>query len=204
MGNKAIFKIPVNKKRFMEVLKYRKTSIRKLGEAYNEIGRTEKTIRVCLDSGEMSPDLLDNIAKYLNIHPDYISGIYDQQAEKIEDDYLRMLFLKQIRPENYPYLLKEKNDILTPQAYNKFFKDILIMSNISLSQFNNLSVDKRIIFREEILVAILSVVNKYFSVNSLGNSIANELSYAESMVGDMDNYLAKLEGIVMDEPDFEV
>ena len=44
MGNKSAQKVPVNKERFMEILKLRNSSIRKLGEAYEEIERTEKTI----------------------------------------------------------------------------------------------------------------------------------------------------------------
>lgn len=35
-------KVPVNKQRFMEVLKLKNSSIRKLGDAYDEIQRTEK------------------------------------------------------------------------------------------------------------------------------------------------------------------
>lgn len=72
MANKAVQKVPVNKQRFFEVLKWRNCSIRKLGEAYEQIERTEKTIRRCLDAGEMPPDLLDRIAKYLNVHPNYL------------------------------------------------------------------------------------------------------------------------------------
>ena len=77
MANKAAQKVPVNKQRFFEVLKWRNCSIRKLGEAYEQIERTEKTIRRCLDAGEMPPDLLDRIAKYLDVHPNYLSGVYD-------------------------------------------------------------------------------------------------------------------------------
>lgn len=42
MANKAAQKVPVNKQRFFEVLKWRNCSIRKLGEAYEQIERTEK------------------------------------------------------------------------------------------------------------------------------------------------------------------
>ena len=55
----------------MEVLRLRNSSIRKLGEAYEEIERTEKTIRRCLNNGEMPPDLLNRIPKHIIDHPDY-------------------------------------------------------------------------------------------------------------------------------------
>ena len=42
MGNKATLKVHINKEHFLKVLHTKKCSIRQLGEAYNEIGRTEK------------------------------------------------------------------------------------------------------------------------------------------------------------------
>ena len=88
MANKETPKVPINRDRFFEVLKARGSSIRKLGGAYNEIQRTEKTIRRCLDEGKMPPDLLERIARFLNVHPDYLAGIYDEKADRIEDAYL--------------------------------------------------------------------------------------------------------------------
>ena len=127
MANKETPKVPINRDRFFEVLKARGSSIRKLGEAYNEIQRTEKTIRRCLDEGKMPPDLLERIARFLNVHPDYLAGIYDEKADRIEDAYLRHMYLKWVKPENYPYLLKAREDI----DYSRYFEDILTMNNIS-------------------------------------------------------------------------
>lgn len=202
MGNKKTSKIPVNKERFLEVLKQRNCSIRKLGEAYKEIQRTEKTIRRCLDEGEMPPDLLDNIAKYLNVHPDYLSGVYDQEADKIEDAYLRHLYRKRINPENYPYLLKAKSDI----DYTTYFEDILTMNNITLEQYRTLPPEERVLFRQELVVAILEVISRHFSHDSLGNDLSAELEYCESFVGDYDpfSYFANLEGIGLSEDDISI
>lgn len=108
MANKSSKKVSINKQRFLEVLKMRNCSIRKLGEAYEQIERTEKTIRRCLNNGEMPPDLLERIAKYLNVHPDYLSGVYDNAADRIEDKFLKALSKSFIKPERYPYLLKAK------------------------------------------------------------------------------------------------
>lgn len=102
MENKSSQKAPVNKEHFIEVLKLKNSSIRKLSEAYEEIKRTEKTIRRCLDNGEMPPDLLNRIAKYLNVHPDYLSGLYNNKADRIEDDFLRIMYRSSIKPEKYP------------------------------------------------------------------------------------------------------
>lgn len=115
MANRTLQKIPVNKGRFFEVLKLRKCSIRKLGEAYEQIGRTEKTIRRCLDDGKMPPDLLDRIAKYLNIHPDYLAGVYDDKLNRIEDKDSRA-FSNHLSSQKNIHISskKETNYIMSP------------------------------------------------------------------------------------------
>lgn len=202
MGNKKTSKVPVNKELFMEVLKLRNCSIRKLGEAYEEIQRTEKTIRRCLDEGEMPSDLLDNIAKYLDVHPDYLSGVYNQKADKNEDEYLRHLYRKSINPDKYPYLLKAKSDI----DYTNYFDNILTMNNITMEQYRTLPAEERVLFRQELVVAILQVISRHFSHDSLGNDLSAELEYCESFVGDFDpfSYFAELEGIGLSEDDISI
>lgn len=193
MGNKATKKVKINRDRFMEVLKERKCSIRKLGGAYSEVQRTEKTIRRYLRDGEMPPDLLDNIARYLNVHPDYLSGVYDEQADKIEDGILKKMFLTRVKPKNYPYLLKDKSDI----DYPHYFEEILKMNNITMDQFRTLPLVDRILFRQELTLAIFKVIAKHFSTDSLGNDTQEELEYLESLVDDFDpfSYFAELEGV---------
>ena len=198
MANRTLQKIPVNKGRFFEVLKLRKCSIRKLGEAYEQIGRTEKTIRRCLDDGKMPPDLLDRIAKYLNIHPDYLAGVYDDKLKRIEDKDSRDFFKSFIKPGKYPYILKERDEL----HYESYFENILIMSKISIEQFNTLPTEERILLRQEMDVSILEVIAKHFKKNSLGESISDELEYYRSNVGDFDPFsgYAYLEGIGLPDP----
>lgn len=202
MANQKTKKVPVNKQRFMEVLKLKNSSIRKLGDAYDEIQRTEKTIRRCLDEGTMPPDLLDNIARHLDVHPDYLSGVYDLKADRIENAYLRFLFRSSITPGKYPYLLKARSDI----DYNSYFENILNMNNVTMEQFRTLPPMERIMFRQEMVFAIIQVIAKYFSHDSLGNDMADELSYCEAFVNDFDpfSYFAELEGIGLSEDDIEL
>ena len=185
----------------MEVLRLRNSSIRKLGEAYEEIERTEKTIRRCLDNGEMPPDLLNRIAKHLNVHPNYLSGVYDDKADRIEDDFLRTMYRSFIKPEKYPYLLKAKSDI----EYTNYFENILTINDISMELFHTLPPEERILFRQEMAVAIMQVIAKHFTHDSFGNSTSETLAYYESYVGDRDpfSYFAELEGIGSTEPDLD-
>ena len=200
MANRETPKVPINRERFNEVLKTRNSSIRKLGEAYNEIQRTEKTIRRWLDKGEMPPDLLNRIARFLNVHPDYLAGVYDEKVDRIEDAYLRHMYLKSVKPENYPYLLKAAEDI----DYSHYFEDILTMNYISMEQFKTLDPIERVLFRQELVLAILEVIAKHFKVDSLGHDITDDLDYCRAFADDFDptSYFAELEGIAI-EDDYE-
>lgn len=138
---------------------------------------------------------------YLDVHPDYLSGVYDDQADRIEDDYLRTMSKSFIKPEKYPYLLKAKSDI----GYTAYFENILTMNDISMDLFHTLPPEKRVLFRQEMAVAILQVIAKYFTHDALGNDLADILAYYESGVGDFDpfSYYAELEGIGLPEPEFD-
>lgn len=197
MANKPTRKVPVNKEHFLEVLKFKNCSIRKLGEAYDKIERTEKTIRRCLNSGKMPADLLNKIAKFLDVHPDYLSGAYHEKADKIEDAYLRMLYRSSIKPEKHPYLLKLKSEI----GYKSYFENILTMNDISMEMFQALPPMERVMFRQKLVVAILRVITEHFTHDALGNDLSETLLYCESMVGDFDpfSYFANLESIGLSE-----
>ena len=183
------------------MLKLKNCSIRKLGEAYDEIERTEKTIRRCLDSSEMPPELLYRIAKFLDVHPDYLSGSYHKKDDEIEDAYLRVLFSSLIKPERYPYLLKAKSEI----GYTAYFENILTMNDISMGMFQTLPPTKRVVFRQKLVVAILRVITEYFTHDVFGNNLSEALLYCESMIGDSDpfSYFANLEGIGLSEDELD-
>lgn len=90
MANKKVPRVPFSRERFMQALGYRKSSIRKLGKI-PEIERDEKTIRRYLHNGEIPSSLLDRIGRYLDVHPDFLSGTYDEPIERIEDETVRMI-----------------------------------------------------------------------------------------------------------------
>lgn len=197
MANKPTLKVKVNKERFMKVLSEKNSSIRQLGKAYNEIQRTEKTIRLCLQNGEMPPDLLDNIARYLNVDPDYLAGVYDERANR-EESIIVQKWLKQIlTPERYPYILKAQRVL----DYSRHFNECLIMNSISIEQFKSLSPGERVQVRQEMALAIYRVIASHFPTDSLGKDTQDELLYLESAFASFDPFspFAEMEGIGIDE-----
>ena len=170
MANKKVAKVPFSRYRFTQALDYRKSSIRKLGKVA-EIERDEKTIRRCLHNGEIPPALLDRIGRYLDVHPDFLSGTYDRPIERIQDETVRMMLKAQIRVEDHPYFTKEQEDL----EYRDYFKSILTMHNISVAQFRSLNADKRTQLQLDIEQAIVGVIYKYFDYDAVGKPIYPEL-----------------------------
>jgi hypothetical protein len=197
MGNKAMATVPVSAERFMEVLKLRKSSIRRLGEEYEQIQRTERTIRRYIQKGEMPKDLLDRIAKYLDVTPEYLSGVYDKDAGKIKNDVMRHRSKSKIKPEKHPYLLKAKRDL----GYAAYFENILTMNDISMKHFKALPAKERVLFHQEMIAAIVGVIARHFSHDSLGNDMGDVLWYCESHIGDEEplSPFHKMEGIGVSE-----
>jgi len=77
------------------------------------------------------------------------------------------------------------------------------MNDISMELFKRLTPEERILFRQEMVVAILQVIANHFTHDSLGNDLKEQLSYCESFVGDFDpfSYFAELEGVGLPEND---
>ena len=112
---------------------------------------------------------------------------------------MRALSRSFIKPEKYPYLLKAKSEI----GYATYFENILTMNDITMELFHTLPPMERIVFRQEMIVAIIRVISMHFRNDALGNDLFETLSYCESMIGDFDpfSYFAELEGIGLSEDD---
>ncbi len=179
MANKIIQTVPVNRQHFLHVIKSKNSSIRKLGDAYGDIGRTEKTIRRYLKKGIMPPDLIDSIAKYLDVHPDYLTGI--QLKER-------------------PYLMRAKREV----DYSKYLEDTLLINDITMKQFLALEPFKREQMKREIAISTLKVLAKYFEKDALGNNMDDELDYWQAMLEDFDPFspFAESENLGIPEPNF--
>ena len=183
VANKITNKVPVSRKRFMEALKLRNSSIRKLGEAYDEIARTEKTIRRCLSQGEMSPDLLDRIGKHLDVEPDYISGKYDRDLDGITDDHIRAVLKSQLSARKHPYLAKQQAKKFDGKfLYDRYLENILIIHDISMHQFQSLAIKQQKSLQLDIERALTSVIAKYFTCDAKGREGLPNLQYWEAMI----------------------
>ena len=196
MSRNKIKKVEVNKEIFLYVLKQKNCSIRKLGDkGYKKVQRTEKQIRRYLNAGEMPVDVLYNIGKYLNVDPKFISGRIHSEINQISDEHVKRTLYNQLSLEKHPYPYES----YSIKDYPIFFNTLLNINNISEEDFKKLSFEDRVFFHQDISLAILNVIIKYFEYNSKGEDIFPQLQYAESVVNSKEvdpfSYFAQLEGI---------
>jgi hypothetical protein len=186
MGNKEKNKVYFDRKCFEEALKLRNSSIRKLGAVTGGVKWSEKTIRRALIDGQISPELLDDIAQHLDVDPEYLSGKYHRNAEKYKDPYIQASALYNLKAERYPYLLKQQREKIDDHfLYDRYLENILIIHNLSLKQFNNLTFEIRKKIQLELEESICRVLIKYFDKDAFGKELYPEIYRLQN---DIDNY----------------
>lgn len=156
--------VTIEKDFFMQTLKEKKSSIRKLGRN-EKIINSERTIRRALNAGEMSRDLLNSIAKELDVYPAFLSGeIYLSICSK-KDDVLRHAALSSLKINNYPYFMKEKDEYQI-----NFLKNVLMLYDISLTQYEHFPFERKIEFLRALDTAIVPVIAHFFIQDAYGNA----------------------------------
>lgn len=184
---KALF----DKNCVMEALHLRGNSIRKLDGAYG-FGWSSKSVERGLRDGEVSPELLDALGRYLNVEPDYLSGKYHRECEKVKNPFIKEIWMKSLKAEKYPYILKQqKTKVEGKFLYDKYIEYILIIHDISMEQFNNMEEETRRDFQIALEDAIAPLLIKFFPRNAFGKETWTEVYRLQS----------EIENYVMDEPE---
>lgn len=182
MANKKSKKEPFQWERFLAAKKRAKISITKLGSKDDGIGWSEKTIRRAKADGKISPEILEALAKRLDIDPDYLRGKYDHFYDLIADGFdekQREIYLKKmLDPGRYPYY-RGKNQI---KLYEGYMDGILMLHGISNRQYDELSPEKRKAFQIDIEKAVGTVIEKYFECDGRGQSGIPDLYSLEAQI----------------------
>lgn len=182
MANKKSKKEPFQWERFLAAKRRAKISITKLGSKDDGIGWSEKTIRRAKADGKISPEILEALAKRLDIDPDYLRGKYDHFYDLIADGFdekQREIYLKKmLDPGRYPYY-RGKNQI---KLYEGYMDGILMLHGISNRQYDELSPEKRKAFQIDIEKAVGTVIEKYFECDGRGQSGIPDLYSLEAQI----------------------
>ena len=193
MPKNKVQTVPVNKKVFMFILKKKNSSIRKLGAA-NEIDFTEKTIRRALNNGEMRPELVKQIAKYLNIESSLLTGDMVKKAFSAKNHVFREMFLNPLyHLDRFPYFIDEQREFRTVRQEGYFevggmtetMKRLLSLFEISYRQFEEMPFEQQYNFQHDLFEAMIPVMYKHFTENAYGDS---ESYSFEGILADLENY----------------
>lgn len=184
MPKNEIKKDTIDKEIFMKVLAYKKLSIRKLGNVVS-ISCTERTIRRSLSEKKMTPNLLDRIARYLDIDPSYLSGKYHREANLVENQDLKKHLLKRLNPHDYPYFRKVQDDQRKKPIID-FFERMFSLFDISYNQFSSLEIEKQFELQHDIFESIIPVLRKYFDEDGYGQK---GLPNIYKIIFDLENFI---------------
>ena len=193
MPKNKVQTVPINKKVFQYILREKKSSIRKLGAA-KEIAFTEKTIRRALNNGEMRPELVKQIAIYLNIDSTLLTGEMVKKAFSAKNQVFRKLYLSPLNHlDDFPYFREEQREFLTVKQYGLFetggmaetIKRLLSLFEVSFSQFEKMTFDQQYDFQYELFNAMIPIIRKHFKEDAYGNTDGYSF---ESIINDLENY----------------
>lgn len=191
-----IEEVDVDKKRFMSTLKAKNISIRKLTADY-DIQRSDKSIRTDLNRGKMPREALEQIARKINVEPDFLSGKIDRGFDKIGGDFARIA-KAQLHPDDYLFIKAQQQTI----GYKQHFKNTLTMCGITWEQYQSLSPLDRIYLRRKLALEEYRIIHEYFKTDAFGDDTHDKLSYYEMQFDDIDPEDLEAEGVVVDWPDW--
>ena len=155
----------INKSIFMELIRYKKSSIRQLGKL-KSIDCTERTIRRSLNEGLITYKFLDQIARQLDLDPELLSGKLHKHADSIDDPILKQLYLNTLSPDRHPYYKKIYSEqIKKPIA--DFLSSLLSFFKISYKQLNEFPFETQYQFQYDFF--------EYFKTDCYGNPLNENL-----------------------------
>ena len=162
--DKDIFKAVIAKKGF---------SIRSLGYDTNPAAPricTEKTIRRSFETGRMTTEIFEELAKYMDIDPRYLAGTREMKLR-----YRNLSrYLSNI---DYHPFSREAFDKLKQLRRDNWLSTYLSAFNISIEQLNEKPFDEQYEFEHALLIATSKLIYKYFKVDADGDPNMSEMQY---------------------------
>jgi len=148
---------------FKRVLEMRDTSMYALGRSKESggIGWNIRTIRRAVSEGAISPKLLNDLARALDVSPDYLAGKYSQtldypimQLEGVEEYWIEHY----LNPDRFPYDPDERE---RPDAYQHLL-DTLHVHGVRDDEYKKLDMRDRSRLEEKIDLAVTNVLKEWF------------------------------------------
>lgn len=189
---KSEIKKPINGEWMRSVINRRGYSLYSLGRPINQggIGKDIRTIRRAVSENKITPQLLDLIARAVNVHPDFLAGKYCWTLELPVMDYegVRDYWLENyLNPDHFPYILAEQQKL---GSYRQLL-NTLLMHGVTKEDFLEKSRPDRDKMADRLDLAVTRVLKQWFPSCYRGDAV----DYAEAMEwrDERDVYEAMLE-----------
>lgn len=177
MANKKISKVPFNEKRFREAIDFKNISIQTLCNPINGFGRSSKQIYRYIKEKEIPPNVLDELGKFLDVEPDYLSGKYDEIFNKITDSEMRNILNNQLNVKDYPYIKKYNHNKFNGKYLEEdYIEKLLIVHGISPKRLELFNKKTQLEFQLEIEKNIVPTLMKYFGLDATKKDFFESIS----------------------------
>lgn len=151
-------KIQFNPQRLEDARKAsgKKRSYRSIAE---EIDVNERTIRKSCKDGLITPELLDKLARALNVDTAYLMGEFDLFYDQLNDEEIRRKY-KEIflNPTRHPYSQHLPDEV----NYDNLIASLLKMYSIHPDCYFDMTSAAKLVFRERLHSSIYRVLHSYF------------------------------------------
>lgn len=151
-------KIQFNPQRLEDARKAsgKKRSYRSIAE---EIDVNERTIRKSCKDGLITPELLDKLARALNVDTAYLMGEFDLFYDQLNDEEIRRKY-KEIflNPTHHPYSQHLPDEV----DYDNLIASLLKMYSIHPDCYFDMTSAAKLVFKERLHSSIYRVLHSYF------------------------------------------
>ena len=204
-------KQPIDGKWLKDVIHRRGLSVRALTNPEREgsIPYDIRTVQRAIADNEITPQLLDEIARAIDVHPDFLRGKYlwTLKIDIMKNPEVRNHWLEHyLNPAYFPYRMHERERI----GSRKHFFNTLLMHGVGEEEFRKLPRDKQRSLVEDLNVKTTGILKSYFP-NSAQLDYTDDADIFEWQT-ERDVYEAMIEWLVekgyvkggfSDEPDVE-
>lgn len=148
-----------------------------LGYLSEKVDRDTRTLWRYWQKEEMPRQILDEIAKELDVSFYYLTGS-EHAFYKIllEDDDFKESLEKQLTPENYPYF-RNYEHTASFENYDEYIELLLSRHQVSRTMYAEMSVRDRLHMLKDIEDAITNVLSSYYKEDALGFSSNEEFAF---------------------------
>lgn len=160
---KKKLKEPINGKWLKDVIKRRGYSVRALTnpERKDSIPYDIRTVQRAISDNEITPQLLDEIAKAIDVYPDFLRGKYlwtldidIMQYQEVREHWLEHY----LNPNYFPYRMQEQRNL----GSRKHFMNTLLMHGVSEDEFQQLPKRDQDSLKHWLNVRITETLKRWF------------------------------------------